>query len=51
LTARDYLYGYVVQADGQAAINSNNYMALPSSGEPQFDVLGAAKNAAAAISN
>lgn len=45
-TTRDYIYEYVVQAAGQAAIDSNNYSALPGSGNPQFDVLGAAQKAA-----
>jgi ABC-type phosphate transport system substrate-binding protein len=45
-TTRDYIYEYVVQAGGQAAINSNNYASLPGSGEPLFDVLGAAQKAA-----
>jgi ABC-type phosphate transport system substrate-binding protein/Fe-S cluster biogenesis protein NfuA len=50
LTVRDYLYGYVVQAAGQAAINSNDYSALPASAEERFDVLGAARRAAEGIS-
>ena len=44
-TVRDYVYDYVTNA-GQAAINSNNYAAVPSSGNPQYDVLGAAQKAA-----
>jgi ABC-type phosphate transport system substrate-binding protein len=50
LTARDYLYEYVVQAAGQSAINSNWYSSLPTSGEERFDVLGAARKAAKTIS-
>jgi ABC-type phosphate transport system substrate-binding protein len=50
LTARDYLYEYVVQEAGQNAINSNYYSSLPSSAEERFDVLGAARKAAKTIS-
>ncbi len=45
-SVRDYVYEYVVQSAGQTAINSNNYSALPGSGNPLFDVLGAAQKAA-----
>ncbi|HET6998197.1 MAG TPA: substrate-binding domain-containing protein [Solirubrobacterales bacterium] len=50
ITATDYLNGYVVQSTGQAAINSHFYSSLPSSPEPVFDVLGAARRAAKSIS-
>jgi ABC-type phosphate transport system substrate-binding protein len=49
-TVRDYLYGYVVQPTGQEDINSNYYAALPTAAQPAYDVLGAARNAAASIS-
>ena len=49
-TVRDYLYGYIVQSAGQSAINGGYYAALPSSGQAQYDVLTAARNAAASIS-
>ncbi len=50
LTARDYLNEYIVQTAGQEAIASNFYSGLPSSAEPKFDVLGAARKAAKTIS-
>jgi ABC-type phosphate transport system substrate-binding protein len=50
LTVRDYLYNYIVQTAGQAAIASNYYSPLPTSAEPRFDILGAAQEAAASIS-
>jgi hypothetical protein len=49
-TVRDFLNGYVVQSAGQAAIAGHWYSALPSSAEERFDVLGAARRAAATIS-
>jgi ABC-type phosphate transport system substrate-binding protein len=50
-TVQDYLYGYVVESAGQTAIGSGHYYgALPSSGEATYDVLGAARRAAASIS-
>lgn len=45
-TVRDYIYEYLVQTAGQEAINASNYGALPTSGEPLFDVLSAAQKAA-----
>jgi len=49
-TVRDYLYGYIVQPSGQSAINGGYYAALPGSSLAQYDVLTAARNAAASIS-
>jgi len=49
-TVRDYLYGYVVQAAGQADITGGFYAPLPTSAEPLYDVQAAAKNAASSIS-
>lgn len=48
-TVRDYLTEYLVQPSGQAAINSNNYSSLPGSGNPLYDILGAAQKAASNI--
>jgi Fibronectin type III domain/Protein of unknown function (DUF3616) len=49
ITVRDYLDDYVVQAAGQAEIAGNYYSRLPTSAEPRFDVLSAARRAAAEI--
>jgi hypothetical protein len=48
-TVRDYLYGYVVQSQGQEAIVGNYYQRLPGSPTTAYDVLGAARGAAGAI--
>jgi VCBS repeat protein len=48
-TVRDYLFGYVVQPQGQSAIEGNYYLSLPTSPATANDVLGAARRAAAAI--
>jgi len=50
ITARDYLYEYVVQKAGQEDITSNYYAPVPTSAESLFDVLGAAQRAAKTIS-
>ena len=50
ITARDYLYGYLVQSAGQKAIGGHYYSPLPSSSEERLDVLGAAQKAASSIS-
>jgi hypothetical protein len=47
-TVKDYLKSYIVQA-GQSAIAGNGYSALPSSPNARYDVLGAARKAAAKI--
>ncbi|HVY77798.1 MAG TPA: substrate-binding domain-containing protein, partial [Solirubrobacterales bacterium] len=49
-TVRDYLYGHVVQPAGQSAIAGSYYQSLPASPQALYDVLGAARGAAAAIS-
>jgi len=48
-TVRDYIYEYIAQAAGQSAINSNYYSAVPSTGNPLTDVLGATQRAAKTI--
>jgi ABC-type phosphate transport system substrate-binding protein len=48
-TVKDYVGEYIVQANGQKDITSNNYAPLPSSPEVRFDVLGAARKAAGKI--
>jgi len=48
-TVKDYVNGYVVTAAGQAAIETDGYAALPTSGQAQYDILGEARKAAGKI--
>jgi hypothetical protein len=48
-TAREYLYGYVVQGAGQTAAAAHFYASLPESSQPQHNVLAAALRAAETV--